>query len=87
MAIVEFQSVSRVYTSGDHELKAPDGVDLTLAYLLKVLASEYEMKMAIGVCSYLPTVLLTVGMALLVSLMVARKNRKIDMVEALKGQG
>ncbi len=59
---------------------------LTLAYLLKVLASEYEMKMAIGVGSYLLTVLLTVGMALLVSLMVARKNRKIDMVEALKGQ-
>ncbi len=30
MAIVEFQNVSRVYTSGDHELKALDGVDLTL---------------------------------------------------------
>lgn len=59
---------------------------LTLAYLLKALASEYEMKMAIGVGAYLFTVLLTVGMALLVSLMVARKNRKIDMVEALKGQ-
>lgn len=30
MAIVEFQNVSRVYTSGDHELRALDGVDMTL---------------------------------------------------------
>ena len=28
--IVELKNVSRVYTSGDHELKALDGVDLTL---------------------------------------------------------
>ena len=30
MAIVEFKNVSRVYTSGDHELKALDGVNLSL---------------------------------------------------------
>lgn len=30
MAIVEFQNVSRVYTSGEHELRALDGVDLSL---------------------------------------------------------
>ncbi len=30
MAIVEFKDVSRVYTSGDHELKALDGVNMTL---------------------------------------------------------
>lgn len=30
MAIIEFQNVSRVYTSGDHELRALDGVDLSL---------------------------------------------------------
>ena len=30
MSIVEFRNVSRVYTSGDHELKALDGVDLAL---------------------------------------------------------
>ena len=30
MSIVELKNVSRVYTSGDHELKALDGVDLTL---------------------------------------------------------
>ncbi len=30
MAIVEFKDVSRVYHSGDHELKALDGVNLSL---------------------------------------------------------
>ena len=30
MAIVEFKDVTRVYTSGDHELKALDGVNLSL---------------------------------------------------------
>lgn len=30
MAIVKFQNVSRVYTSGEHELRALDGVDLSL---------------------------------------------------------
>lgn len=30
MAIVEFKGVSRVYTSGDHELKALDNVDMSL---------------------------------------------------------
>ena len=59
---------------------------LTLSYLLKVLASEYEMKMLISAVSYLITAALTIGMSLLVSLLVARKNKKIDMVEALKGQ-
>ena len=57
-----------------------------LSYLLKTLAAEYEMKMAIGALSYIVTAVITVGMSFLVSLLVARKNRKIDMVEALKGQ-
>lgn len=30
MAIVEFKDVTRIYTSGDHELRALDGVDMTL---------------------------------------------------------
>lgn len=30
MAIVEFKDVTRVYTSGDHELRALDGVNFTL---------------------------------------------------------
>ena len=30
MAIIELKNVSRVYTSGDHELKALDNVSMTL---------------------------------------------------------
>lgn len=65
-------------------LGIPIGI-FTLDYLLKALASEYEMKMTISVFSVLISVALSVGMSLLVSLMVSRKNKKIDMVEALKG--
>lgn len=56
-----------------------------LAYLLKALAGEYEMKMAVSAATILCSIVLTVGMSLLVSLMVSGKNKKIDMVEALKG--
>lgn len=56
-----------------------------LDYLMNALASEYEMKTVIDVSTYIVSILLTVGMSVLVSLLVARKNRKIDMVEALKG--
>lgn len=62
----------------------PAGIG-TLAYLLNALAGEYEMKLAISVQTVLYSIILTMGMALLVSLMVSRKNKKIDMVEALKG--
>lgn len=30
MAIAEFRNVTRIYTNGDHELKALDGIDVTL---------------------------------------------------------
>ena len=43
------------------------------------------MKMAIDPLTYVFSVLMAVTMTLLVSLLVARKNKKIDMVEALKG--
>lgn len=56
-----------------------------LAYLLKALAGEYEMKMAVSAATIVCSIVLTVGMSLLVSLMVSGKNKKIDMVEALKG--
>lgn len=56
-----------------------------LKYLLTSLAGEYEMTMVLGWKSYVVSVALTFGMSLLVSLMVARKNKKINMVEALKG--
>ena len=58
---------------------------LTLDYLLKKLAGEYEMSLTVSAVAYIISVMLTFGMSLPVSLMVARKNKKIDMVEALKG--
>jgi len=58
---------------------------LTLDYLLKTFAGEYEMSLTVSAVAYIISVMLTFGMSLPVSLMVARKNKKIDMVEALKG--
>ena len=55
-----------------------------LKYLLEALASEYEMKLVIGPVTYIVSILLTFGVSCLVGLMVARKNRHIDMVAALK---
>lgn len=62
----------------------PAGVGV-LQWLLSALAGEYEMKLMLGVLTYSVSILLTFGVSLLVGLMVARKNKKIDMVEALKG--
>ncbi|MBE6529171.1 MAG: ABC transporter permease [Ruminococcaceae bacterium] len=56
----------------------------TLQWMLSALASEYEMKLMLGPLTYLASILLTFGVSLLVGWMVARKNKKIDMVEALK---
>ena len=61
----------------------PAGV-VVLKVLLATLADEYELKLSIGVLTYSVSLLVTFGVSLVVSLMVARKNRKIDMVEALK---
>ena len=62
----------------------PAGVGV-LQWLLTALAGEYEMKLMLGALTYGVSILLTFGVSLLVGLMVARKNKKIDMVEALKG--
>lgn len=61
----------------------PSGVGV-LQWLLTALASEYELKLMLGPLTYLVSVLMTFGVSMLVSLMVTRKNKKIDMVEALK---
>ncbi len=61
----------------------PAGVGV-LQYLLTALASEYEMKLTLGPGTYLVSVVLTFAVSLVVGLMVARKNRSIDMVAALK---
>ncbi len=58
---------------------------LTLDYLVKSLASEYEMRVTVGAMTYIAGVAITFGVSLLVGFLVARKNKKIDMVEALKG--
>lgn len=57
----------------------------TLGFLLSQLASEYEMRVSLGPLTFIVSILLTAGTSLLVSLLVARKNKHIDMVEALKG--
>ncbi|MBP5289197.1 MAG: ABC transporter permease [Clostridia bacterium] len=64
-------------------LGIPAGVG-TLQWMLSALAAEYEMKLMLGPLTYTVSVLLTFTVSLLVGWMVARKNRKIDMVEALK---
>ena len=102
MSIVQFDNVSKIYTSGDHELRAPDKVSFTLdegkfvvilglpaglgtlQWMLSALAGEYEMKLMLGPLTYSVSILLTFGTSLFVGWLVARKNRKIDMVEALK---
>lgn len=62
----------------------PAGVGV-LKWLLVALAGEYELKLMLGALTYCVSILLTFSVSLLVGLMVARKNKKIDMVEALKG--
>jgi|GEM_PF-6331761 len=42
------------------------------------------MNITISALTIVISILLTVGMSLLVSLMVSRKNRQINMTEALK---
>ncbi len=61
----------------------PAGVGVMYMLIIS-LASEYELCMTLGVLTYSVSILLTFGVSLAVGWMVARKNRKIDMVEALK---
>ena len=62
----------------------PAGVGV-LHLLIVLLATEYELKMLLGALTYCVSILLTFGVSLAVGLLVARKNKKINMVEALKG--
>jgi len=61
----------------------PAGVGV-LKWLVTALAGEYELKLMLGPLTYVVSTLLTFGVSLLVGVMVARKNKHIDMVEALK---
>lgn len=65
-------------------LGIPAGAGVLYLLIIK-LATEYELSIAIGWLTYVISTVLTFGVSLLVGLMVSKKNRKIDMVEALKG--
>ena len=56
-----------------------------LYILVTSLVSEYELCLTLGVLTYSVSILVTFGVSLVVGWMVARKNKNIDMVEALKG--
>ena len=62
----------------------PAGVGV-LNLLIATLAGEYELQATLGVLTYSVSILLTFGVSLIVGVFVARKNKKIDLVEALKG--
>lgn len=65
-------------------LGLPGGVGV-LYVLVTALAGEYELSLILGPATYVVSIVLAFGVSLLVGWMVAGKNRKIDMVEALKG--
>ncbi len=48
------------------------------------LANEYEMAVTISWLTYLVSTILMLGVTLVVRVFVARKNKKIQMVESLK---
>ena len=59
--------------------------EVKVAGYLRSLESEYELSLSLGFMTYLISIGLTFGVSILVGWMVSRKNKKIDMVEALKG--
>ena len=61
----------------------PAGLGITYV-LMKALASEYEMMLIFGWMTCLIPLILVFGVSLFVSYLVAKKNKKINMVEALK---
>ena len=105
MPVVQFENVSKKYTSGDHELRALDHVSFTLdeGKFVVILGPSGAGKSTLlnllgGLDSPNEGTITVSGMdiagltdneladyrASAVGWMVARKNKKIDMVEALK---
>lgn len=64
-------------------LGAPSGYGI-LVILMKFLATEYELRVVVSFLSYCLAICITIVTALVVNYFVAKKNKKIDMVEALK---
>ena len=58
--------------------------NFALEYLINQLATEYELQIVVQPITYGFCVVLTFVVSLIVSFMISRKNKKIDMVEALK---
>lgn len=65
-------------------LGIPAGI-WALNFLMDKLAGEYEMETIVGPVSILSATALNLGVAVIVGWMISRKNRRINMVEALKG--
>jgi len=65
-------------------LGIPAGI-WALKTLMNMLAGNYEMEVMIGPSSILISTAMNLGVSVIVGLLIARKNRHIDMVEALKG--
>ena len=65
-------------------LGIPAGI-WALNVLMDLLAGEYEMETVVGPVSILPATALNLGVAVIVGWMISRRNRRINMVEALKG--
>lgn len=65
-------------------LGLPLGI-VVLDIIIVSLASEYELMISMGVLTYSVSILVTFGVSLFVGWMVSKKNKHIDMVEALKG--
>lgn len=65
-------------------LGIPGGTGVVYA-IINSLASEYELCITFTPATYILSTLLTAGVSLAVAVAVARKSKKIDMVEALKG--
>ena len=61
----------------------PSGIGVTYI-LVKALASEYEMKLIFGWMTFVIPAVLIFSVSLFVSWLVSKKNKKINMVEALK---
>ncbi len=74
MAIVEFKNVTRVYMTGDHELKALDNVSFELIQNMWLTLTAVILGLPGG----------AMMLDIIVTAALARKNRKINMVEALK---
>lgn len=56
-----------------------------LNYVIISMASEYEMLPSINLSTYVVTSILTICLSYLISLLISKKNKKIDMIASLKG--